>query len=640
MQVLRRPRARRLPAACAPAPTMRTWRRASPLGLQVLPGLQVLKSSFSRVFRGCRSLCRSGSTFVSCKVAHPVQVYQLVKVSPRVVDILCCGLRHHTHTQRQQEQGEAYDMGAQVLDLGGASDSDSGSSGLGAAVDQRWGGRAGRHCTASARPGAARALPASLLPGDADAWLFSSAPAAALPPPLQGAGCQNPDLQGGAGLALGAQNSPEAEPGSAEPPIGSSLCKGGDPSTTPGGSMFANTLPPPACDNTAAPPPTAVFGNALPQLANDSAAELPAAAMFANALLPPAWDNAAAAPGVALFANALPPIAGPQGVAPSPHSSFTRPGDCLMANPNQAGAGAAGSKASVDTVSVHSTPAEALLGAAGNGERGEAGASRVGDAAPGPKTLRGARRGLRFDDPAPPAFVLPGGLSRASGCGTSPASPAAAAAQQGGAECAEAPPPGGGSPGSAAGAHAEGDARSPHTPGGVPGKESDAAGPVRTPAPVRFTPARSLARHGEDPDPTIEEQMSPGSQGSWGMRPGFLGSQGLPICSPAIPSAGPELDSGSETPAAMGAATPPLASSPWSGPAGLAGALRGSPSAGIARRWLQAAGAAGTYDPAAGTSNTFPGGRLRDAAPSARPEPYRPTALAAIWGCAVPLPHP
>lgn len=544
-------------------------------------------------------------------------------------------------------------MSAQVLDLAGAIDSDSGGSGLGAAAvgDQRWGGHAGAHRRAeSARPGAALALPASLLPEDADAWLFSAAPAAALPPPLQGAGSQNPELEGRVGPALGAQNSPRAEPGSA-------LCGSIHPGAAPGGAMFANTLPPPACDNAAAPPPTAVSENALPPLTCDSADASPAAALFANALPPPArddvalrptaptfacalpspaWDGAAAAPGGALFADVLPPLTGPQGPI-SPPASSTRRGD----RPNQAGAiGPAGSHASADTASVDGKPAEAIADAAGRGEPDESGARRMGGAwpasepgpVPGPRAARGARRGLRFDDPAPPAFALPGAPRAAAG--TSPNSAAAAAARQGGAACADAPEPGGGSPSSAASASAEGGARPPHTPGAVPGKGASAAGPVRTPAPVSFTPARSVVQRGADPDLDIEEQVPPGSPHSWGVRLKCLGSQGLPISRPATPPAGPELGSGSEDPAG-----PPPASSAWLGPAGLAGALRGSPSAGIARRWLQAAGAAGAGSPAGGTLKPFPGGRLRDAAPSARLEPYRPAALAGMWRRAASLPR-
>ena len=559
-------------------------------------------------------------------------------------------------------------MGAQMLDLGGASDSDSGSSGLGggpAAVDQRWGGRAGPHRRASARPGAARALPASLLPDDADAWLFSAAPAAALPPPVQGSGFQDPEPEGRAGPALGARKSPGREPGRAEAPAGSAPCGSAHPGAAPDSGMFANTLPPPARDEAAAPPPTAVsenalpprtrdeaaaspagamFANALPPPARDDFAPQPAASMFANALPPPAWDGGAAAPGGALFANALPPIAGPQGPISLP-ASCTHPGD----RPNHAGAVAPpGSNASVDTASLRGKPVGALADAAGHGEPDEAGARRMGGAwpgsepglVPGPRALRGARRGLRFDDPAPPAFVLLGAPCAAGGIGTPSGSTAAAVVRQGAAKCADAPEPGGGSPGSAASASAEGAARSPHTPGGVLGKGTSAAGPVRTPAPVRFTPARSVARRGADPDVHLEGQVSQGSQRSGGVRLDHLGSQGLPVPRPATPPAGPQLGLGSETPAASDAAMSPPASSAWSGPAGLAGALRGSPGAGIARRWLQAAGGAGALDAAAGTSNHFPGGRLRDAAPSARPEPYRLTALAAMWGCASPLPHP
>ena len=578
---------------------------------------------------------------------------------------LCCAVAcGTTHTTTAGTGRHTHGMGAQVLDLGGASDSDSGSSGLGAAVDQRWGRRAGPHRRASARPGAARALPVSLLPDDADAWLFSAAPAAALPPPLQGAGFHNPEPEGRAGPALGARKSPGGEPGSAEAPTGSAPRGSAHPGAAPDSGMFANTLPPPARDNAAAPPPTAVFENALPPLTRDEAAASPASAMFANALPPPArddfapqpaasmfanalpppaWDGGAAAPGGALFANALPPIAGPQGPI-SPPASFTHPGD----RPNQAGTVAPpGSNASVDTASLRGKPVEVLADAAGHGEPDKAGARRMGGAWPGsepgplagPRSLKGARRGLRFDDPAPPAFVLPGAPCAAGGIGTPSGSPAAAMVRQGGAECADAPESGNGSPGSAASASAEGDARSPHTPGGVPGKVSSAAGPVRTPAPVSFTPARSVARRGAELDVHLKEQVSPGSQRSGGVRLDHLGSQGLPVSRPATPPAGPQLGLGSGTPASIDAAMSPTASSAWLGPAGLAGALRGSPGAGIARRWLQAAGGAGALDAAAGTSNQFPGGRLRDAAPSARPEPYRPAALAAMWGCA-PRPTP
>ena len=52
---------------------------------------------------------------------------------------------------------------------------------------------------------------------------------------------------------------------------------------------------------------------------------------------------------------------------------------------------------------------------------------------------------------------------------------------------------------------------------------------------------------------------------------------------------------------------------------GRAGAQRGSP-----------AGAAAGLAAAA----AFPGGRVRDAAPSPKPEPYRPAAIAAFWRCA------
>ena len=515
-------------------------------------------------------------------------------------------------------------MGAQVLDLGGASDSDSDSSGLGAAaiVDYRMGARAGPDHKLPAKPGAAHALPASLLQHDADAWLFSAAPAAALPPPPQGAGFQYPELEGDAGLAAGALTSSGPEVGGAELLTGSAVDGSTHIGVSPGDAMFANA-PPPARDRVAALCPTTVFGNTLPPLTCDDASASPAAAMFANALPPPdrddvvgspaammsasalpsaARDDTTASPAAAsMFAIALPPVAGPQ-ESPSPD----RAGAVVQA-------GAAEFRA------VHGKRGDALADAAGCGGSGLGSGSGSR-----PRTLRGARRGLRFDDPAPPAFVLPAAACAAPGTATSPEVSDAAVAQRGEAERAEAPASGSGSPRSAASTSAEGDARSPRTPGGVPGKGMSAAGLLRTPAPITFTPARSVARREADPDPTLEKQMLAGFPRSWGVRLGYLCSQGLPASCPTTPAVGVGLGLGPAFP--VDTITPPPVSSPLLGHAGLAGTPCGSRCAGIASRWLQAVGAAGASSPAAGAFKPFPGGRLRDAAPSARP-----AAVLAMW---------
>ncbi|KAK9824968.1 hypothetical protein WJX81_000040 [Elliptochloris bilobata] len=90
----------------------------------------------------------------------------------------------------------------EVLDLGGGSDSDSRSSAGGAAgiMDYRKGAGTGPAHRRPSDPGAVHALPVSLLPPNADDWLFSARPAAALPPPLPAAGLALPS--GGAGGAV------------------------------------------------------------------------------------------------------------------------------------------------------------------------------------------------------------------------------------------------------------------------------------------------------------------------------------------------------------------------------------------------------------------------------------------------------
>ena len=197
-----------------------------------------------------------------------------------------------------------------------------------------------------------QALPVSLLPPAADDWLFSARPAAALPLPPAGSGS-------------GAGTHDCAPPSSALPGTGRD-CGGASPS--------ASALPPPAepesLNHPTPEPFAAAFANALPPVAGRAVPPAPAALPGVHQGV--AWVNPipTPAPAAAAFVNALPPVA-----------------------PSDAGqwqdAGGRGEER--QTAWEHSESREGLGRVPLEG-------SGLGNRAP-----RGARRGLVFEDPMPPA---------------------------------------------------------------------------------------------------------------------------------------------------------------------------------------------------------------------------------------------
>lgn len=177
-------------------------------------------------------------------------------------------------------------------------------------------------------------------------------------------------------------------------------------------------------------------------------------------------------------------------------------------------------------------------------------------------------------------------------------------------------------PGEAAGACQTPAERTP-PPRAVEGGDR-AGGRARKSAPLVFTPAT----HGRDPDPGADPTPNPkpgastpqGSGHACDVRPGYLGGLGPPASRAGPNAFGLLLGSGS-----------PAVSNGGSSKAGSPQQSQGSGSVGLARaQWGSPAGA--TTGLAAATA--FPGGRVRDAVPSPKPEPFRPAAIAAFWRCA------
>lgn len=204
-----------------------------------------------------------------------------------------------------------------------------------------------------------QALPVSLLPPAADDWLFSARPAAALPLPPAGSGSGD-----------GAHDS--APPSSALPGTGRD-CGGASP--------FASALPPPAeprrkpqrgepLKDPVPEPSAAAFANALPPVAGRAVPPAPAALPGVHQGV--AWVNPipTPAPATAAFLNALPPVAA---------SDAGQRQD----------AGGRGEKSRPAWGRCESREGLGRVPLEGLG---------LGNRAP-----RGARRGLLFEDPMPPA---------------------------------------------------------------------------------------------------------------------------------------------------------------------------------------------------------------------------------------------